>query len=108
MKNLITTIALLLPLCMLSQGTILVQDFLYDKGVESTFTVMYMPDNPSEETVFLQETESKYVMSRTNWHFHYSPDGSRMLKLRVRDLGTYQITQWSEGHEVQLSTIQID
>ena len=108
MKNLITTIALLLPLCMLSQGTILVQDFLYDKGVESTFTVMYMPDDPSGETVFLQETESKYVMSRTNWHFHYSPDGSRMLKLRVRDLGTYQITQWSEGQEIQLSTIQID
>ena len=108
MKNLITTIALLLPLCMLSQGTILVEDFLYDKGVESTFTVMYMPDNPSEETVFLQETESKYVMSRTNWHFYYSPDGSRMLKLRVRDLGTYQITQWSESQEVQLLTIQID
>ena len=108
MKNLITTIALLLPLCMLSQSTILVQDFLYDKGIESDFTVMYIPDNPSENTVFLQETKSKYVMSKTNWHFHYSPDGSRMLKLRVRDLGTYQITQWSEGQEVQLSTIQID
>jgi hypothetical protein len=108
MKNLITTIALLLPLCILSQGTILIEDFLYDEGIESTFTVMYMPDNTLEEVVFLEEAESKYIMSRTNWHFHYSSDGSRMLKLRVRDLGTYQITQWSGGQEVQLSTIQID
>ena len=108
MKNLITIITLLLPLCMLSQGIIIIEDFLYDRGVQSTFTVMYMPNNPSEETVFLEETKSKYVMSRTNWHFHYSESGGRMLKLRVRDLGTYQITQWSKGQEVQLSTIQID
>ena len=93
---------------MLSQGIIIIEDFLYDKGIESTFTVMYMPDNPSEEIVFLEEAKSKYIMSRTNWHFHYSDDGSRMLKLRVRDLGAYQITQWSGGQEVQLSTIQID
>ena len=107
MKNLIIITALLIPISVMSQTIVLLSDFQYDQGVESMFTVMYMPDDSLKGAIFLEETKSRYVMSKTNWRFLYTEEG-KMLKLVAFESGTYQITQWLNEKEIQLTTIGVD
>ena len=108
MKHLFLIIALLASSTVLSQTVFVLQDFMYENDIESTFTVMYIPDDSSKETIFLEETKSRYILSRTNWHFHYSESGDRMLKLRAYEPGLYQVTQWIDDKEVQLATLSVE
>ena len=108
MRNLFLTLALSASSTTFSQTVFLLQDFMYEKDIESTFTVMYIPDDSSKELIFLEETKSPYILSRTNWHFHYSESGDRMLKLRAYEPGLYQITQFIDNKEVQLATISVE
>ena len=107
MKNIIIIAILLLSTSVMSQTIVLLSDFQYDQGVESMLTVMYMPDDSLKGAILLEETKNRYVISKTNWRFLYTEEG-KMLKLVAFESGTYQITQWLDGKEIQLTTISID
>ena len=108
MRNLFLIIALSASATAFSQTVFIIHDFMYENDIESTFTVMYIPDDSSKETIFLEETKSPYILSRTNWHFHYTESGDRMLKLRAYEPGLYQVTQFIDNKEIQLATVSIE
>ena len=58
MKNLILIAILLLSTSVMSQTIVLLSDFQYDQGVESMFTVMYMPDDSLKGAILLEDFQA--------------------------------------------------
>jgi len=99
MRNLFLIIALLASTAALSQATLVVNDLQYSEGVESTFTVLYIPNEPTDDVRNLQEGDG--------WKFEHRGE-HRLFRLRANEPGIYQVTQEVGDSLIQISSIRID
>jgi len=99
MKNLLLIIALVASTSLMSQTTLIMSDYLYDQGVESTFSVLYIPDSPSDKIESLIEGRE--------WKINYR-EGYRSFILRATNPGIYQASQTVCDSITQMCSIRID
>lgn len=99
MRNLFLIIALLASTAALSQATLVVNDLQYSEGVETEWSVLYIPHYPEIEGGHLEEGDG--------WKFDYRGE-HRLFRLRGDKPGIYQVKQMIGDSLIQISSIRID
>ena len=99
MKNLILIIALSLSATSFSQTTLIMNDLKYNEGIDTKWSVLYMPDHP--------ETKSEYLEENDQWLLKDRGD-HRSIVLKPTKPGMYMVTQELDDVIIQISSISID
>jgi len=98
MKNLLLIIALIASTSLLSQTTLVINDLMYSEGIESEWTVLYIPHYPEIQDERLEEGNG-WVLDRIGDY--------RTFRLKTTKPGLYQVSQQIDGKIVQISSVKI-
>ena len=99
MKNLILIIALSLSATSFSQTTLIINDLKYNEGIDTKWSVLYIPHYP--------ETEVKYLEEDNEWYFNVRED-HRLFTLKANNPGIYQVKQKLGDVIIQISSVRVD
>ena len=99
MKNLILIIAMSISATAFSQAVLVMNDLKYNKGIDTKWSVLYMPDYP--------ETKSEYLEENNQWLLKDRGD-HRSFVLKPTKPGMYMVTQELDDVIIQISSISID
>ena len=99
MRNIFLIIALSLSATSFSQTTLIINDLKYNDGIDTKWSVLYIPHYP--------ETESEYLEEDDQWLLKDRGD-HRSFILRATKPGMYMVTQELDDVIIQISSISID
>ena len=99
MRNLLLIIALSISATSFSQTTLVMNDLKYNEGIDTEWSVLYIPQYP--------EIEGKYLEEDNEWYFNVRED-HRLFILRATKPGIYQVKQELDDVIIQISSIGID
>ena len=99
MRNIFLIIALSLSATSFSQTTLIINDLKYNDGIDTKWSVLYIPDHP--------ETKSEYLEENDQWLLKDRGD-HRSFVLKPTKPGIYMVTQELDDVIIQISSIGID
>ena len=99
MRNIFLIIALSLSATSFSQTTLVINDLKYNDGIDTKWSVLYMPDHPETKSEYLEENDQWLLKDR---------GGHRSFVLKPTKPGIYMVTQELDDVIIQISSIGID
>tara|TARA_Y100000401_G_scaffold75250_1_gene61109 strand:- start:3302 stop:3601 length:300 start_codon:yes stop_codon:yes gene_type:complete len=99
MKNLILIIAMSISATAFSQTVLVINDLKYNEGIDTEWSVLYIPHYP--------EVEGEYLEEDNQWYFNVRGD-HRVFTLRANNPGIYQVKQELDDVIIQISSVRVD